>query len=415
MAVSPPVQQPDPFMTALKNALFISTPQTHAPLDMNTSVQAGQKTPSMATIYASLGAPLNLSSIIVAMPGRVGSGYIAVPPVTQWTGVNRYGSYDKNGVYTTGYQNWKNGTLSYFKLDSRSVPVEIWDDQLNTWRPYLEFLGDPYPITPIIIDKVLNDQKRSELALNMASSGFFKAKSSEYITIGDEVSPGSLGTIDLKGMLNKDDYDLLTQYLTFMPRQFLRNFFMLKIYPGIPWAQAPFSTTSMAEGTMIKDQIYGGYYGYKAYMPMVWAGFVDLFNVANLNYVNQNQLSPWDWEQKKLTAYYQSQDSGHIADLQKQFTEFDNVTLALDPLAKKIMDDFASLPKLGDVGMEINRQNAVKELLKMKEYESAQAIVDAFRYAKDTVLGPELTKPIENNVVLSNGTVLAEKTRATTI
>ena len=79
-------------------------------------------------------------------------------------------------------------------------------------------------------------------------------------------------------------------------------------------------------------------------------------------------------------------------------------------ILQKIMDDFQKLPKLGDPGFEINRQNAIKQLLLLKDYESAQAVVDAYRYAADTVIGPTLEEPIPVNVMDKNGTVLAEKT-----
>lgn len=327
-------------------------------------------------------------SFQVQTPGPVGIAYVPVLPLVQYSGLNYYGTQP--------------GSSAYFNVDQSSVPVQIYDN--GAWRLYSEFLGDSNPKLPLLIDKVLNDAARQNIATNMASSGLFKAKT-EYLTIGDEVQ--GEGTIDFAGLLRPDDILMLKQYLTFMPRQFLWNFFIQKIYPQIPQAGV---LGSMNEGKIITDPIYGTAYGYKTYQNLVWAGFIEVFNQANLDYINTNKIDAWTWEGQKNAAYVTSQDTAQIAALQAQFTQFNDVTLALDPIAKGIMDDFATLPKLGDLGMEINRQNAVKELLKMKEYTSAQAIVDAFRYAKDTVVGTALTQPIPADVVLSDGTVMAEKT-----
>lgn len=328
----------------------------------------------------------------VMTPGPSGTAYVPVLPLVQYSGINNYGSLS----------DIQSGVVSYFNLDQNNVPVEIFDN--GAWREYSEFLSDPNPKLPLLIDKVMTDATRQAVALDMATSGLFKAKT-KYITVGDEV-PGE-GTIDFASLISSDDMTMLKQYLTFMPRQFLRNFFMQKIYPQIPMSGI---YGSVNEGKLVTDPIYGTTYQYKSYQNMVWAGFVDVFNQANLEYVNTNKIDPWAWENQKNDAYYTSQNADQVAALQAQFTEFNNVTLALDPIAKAIMDDFATLPKLGDLGMEINRQNAIKELLKMKEYETAQAIVDAYRYVKDTVVGDQLTKPIPADIVLSNGTVMAEKT-----
>ncbi len=299
------------------------------------------------------------------------------------------------------------GAYEYYRLDQNGFPLEKYMN--GQWKKAYPILQFTYPIgaglvrRPANMVPAMSDQDKEQLALELAASNLFKPLTN-YLTIGDE-TPGS-GAIDFKSLLDEDTYSLLKQYLSFMPRQFLWDFFMQKIYPGIPFAQVYGEVT---EGNWITSPIYGTSYMYKSYLNLVWMGFVDMFNVANLAFINETQMQPWDWENEKLLAYNMSQDQAALDEMRARFDEYNNVTLVLDPIAKNIMEQYASLPKLGDLGMEINRQNAVKELLKRAEYDSAQAIIDAFRYAKDTVLGPILINPIPKNIVMPSGVVLAEK------
>lgn len=266
---------------------------------------------------------------------------------------------------------------------------------------------------------------RAEVENQLNSTNIFKPKT-QYILIGDEPSGGP-GVVDLKSMLAADAYDGLKKFLTLMPRQMLWDFFTRKVWPSLPWdANTPadpddyFGKIKFADFTgrgvdlryanSNADAIYGTQHQKKAFEDMVWAAFIDLFNEVNLAYVNQNQLDPWDWEQKKLDAYYVSQSKQAIEDLTKEIDEFRDVSLALDPKAKAIMEQYTLLPKLGDLGFEINRQNAIKELLKQRDYITAQAIVDAYRYAQDTVIGEQLTKPVPYDVVAEDGQMIARAT-----
>lgn len=301
-----------------------------------------------------------------------------------------------------------NGAYQYFRVDVNGFPVGRFEN--GSWnmsyRPGPEYKTGPTTYRrPFYMEPALSNSSDQQLALEMAGSQLFKNKTS-YLVIGDEPQGGT-GTVDLKALIEDDIYQMLKKYLTFMPRQLLRDFFMKKIWPGIP-QNSIYGETD--EGRMIYDPIYGGYHFKKSYEDMVWAAFIDLFNVANLEYINQKQISAWAWEQQKTDGYITSQNSDSLNELSKQFDQAGDVALALDPIALKIMDEFATLPKLGDPGFEINRQNALKQLLLMKEYTTAQAIVDAYRYTKDTVLGPQLEAPIPFNLVGKDGTVLAEKT-----
>jgi|GEM_PF-4502491 len=251
---------------------------------------------------------------------------------------------------------------------------------------------------------VIDDSTNQAALRQLADTGLFKLKT-QYITVGDEVAVGK-GVVDLKKMLKAEQYAGLLQYLSFMPRSMLWTFFMQKIWPGLP--NNP--VTYMDGIQKMKTSMYGDTHGMKQFEDLVWAAFIDAFNIANLKYVNDNQMEPWDWEEKKTNAYYISTSDTAIYALANEIQGFQDVSLALDPQAKKIMEAYALLPKYGDIGLEINRQNAVKEILKKREYATAQAVIDAFRYISKTELGPILTKKIPFNIVTESGKIVAEAT-----
>lgn len=257
------------------------------------------------------------------------------------------------------------------------------------------------------IKNQMTPEENQALGQTLKDSGMFKPKTS-YLLIGDEPAGGA-GVLDLKSFLPSADVESLKQFLTFMPRSIFREWFMTKVWPNLPqnyvWDYR--TNTGLSEDY----EVYGNDRRFKKqFEDLLWASFIDLFNEANLSYVNQNQIEPWTWEQQKLEAYYVSQSNEAINAVESEFNSFLDVTLSLDPKAKEIMDAYESIPKLGDQGLEINRQNAVKELLKQKDYVLAQAIVDAYRYAQDTVLGPILTEPIPFDVTNEVGGAIVKKT-----
>lgn len=224
-----------------------------------------------------------------------------------------------------------------------------------------------------------------------------------YIEIGDEPKGGKgLYVIDLRTMLPADAYDNLRKYLTLMPRQLLWDFFMQKIWPGIPQGvqEVPFEVTS----------IYGDTHQNKSFESLIWGAFVDLFNEANLEYINAQQISPWAWEGQKMDAYLVSQSEEAIAELENEISANMDISLALDKEANKIMEQYIELPRLGDTGLEISRQNAIKELLKKKDYVTAQAAVDAFKYISQSELGPALAQPIPFDITSEDGEVSVKAT-----
>lgn len=350
------------------------------------------------------------------IPAPIPESYKQGPFYYAW-GVNPYNyaiqpeELPKDGfIYDPTTDTWK-GKLVVYKMSSMHVPVEVLNPTTNLWVPNNGYLnGDArFRKYPFIVRATMEpDMTIDKVATELAASGLFKEKT-QYITIGDEPQ-GGRGVVDLKASLDPENYSNLKRYLSMMPRQILREFFMTKIYPDLPWDMWTKADQGIpSNARRVEDPIYGGFHYKKSFEDMVWAAFIDLFNEANLEYINKNRLDPWSWEEQKTEAYYVSTDSQALAELEQELEGFRNVSLGFDPKAKVILEQLTKLPKLGDIGFEINRQNAIKELLKMKEYDTAQAIVDAFRYASETELGETLSKPIPYDITTGDGFVVAQK------
>ena len=431
-----------PLPPQLQSLLFVSTPDARAPYDPAPLLpgqvsfdapylKASEKVPGvpsalpndLGNFLAFNGIDLQPLPVLTSLklpppaPGgmafsRVVGSYIPLDPFTQYRGVGRYDIVDEFGISISGYWVERLQPVSIFALDAQNVAFQIWDYPLAGFRNYDEFLYDPLvPQVPTFTEPVLSPAGQNQIAFDMAQSLLFKDKVA-YLIVGDEVrgnlSGTATGVMNLQTLMTDSDFTSFKSYLTFMPRANLWQFFMTQIYPGIPMAGA---VGDIREGTQVTDPTYGTVYIYKSYQDLVWAAVIDVFNQANAEYMAKTGLSdPWAWETQKTNAFYTTQNQTVMDNLRQQFQDFSDVGLALDPLAKPIMDEYATLPPLGDTGLEINRENAIKELLKSKEYVVAQAIVDAYRYAQDTIIGPALANPIPMDVIGQDGTVLLHKT-----
>lgn len=299
------------------------------------------------------------------------------------------------------------GLTSHYQLDQNGNVYAIFDESADAWVLAQDVGGIEKPTD---LSEALNTEEKGELAAQMLETGLFRKKT-QYILIGDEPSGGS-GVVNLQESFGEEDYKNLKKFLTFMPRQLLREFFMQKIWPDLPWtAFLDKNSGPPSDAVLVRDPIYGTSHYKKNYEDMVWAAFLDVFNEANLEHINQEQIEPWTWESQKMEGYYLSQDNATMQNLEVEFAKFRDISLETDPKAKAIMEQFATLTKLGDVGLEITRQNAVKELLKMKEYQAAQAVVDAYRYAEQTEVGEAMKEPIPFDIKLASGEVVAKATK----
>ena len=303
-------------------------------------------------------------------------GYAPAEPLTLWAGTITFD--DKQTFYKVDPQ----GFLAF----KYNMDLGEWED--GTIKRFVT------PTKFHVATEADNFIDKKELAKALMDTGMFVAKT-RYIEIGDEPKGGS-GALNLKSMLLPDEVANIKKFLTFMPRSMLRDWFMKEVWPSIP---ANFSDSyGLKQGTK------------KQFEDLVWAAFIEIFNEANLEHVTREKKDPWDWEEEKVEAYYISQNEPALKELEGQISEYQGLALAFDPQAQAIMEQYAMLPKVGDLGLEINRQNAVKELLRQKDYASAQAIVDAFRYAADTVIGPAIENPIPFDIVAADGSAVVRRT-----
>lgn len=218
----------------------------------------------------------------------------------------------------------------------------------------------------------------------------------EYIEVGDEV-PGD-AALSLEKTLKAEEYQNIKTLMTHMPRAYLREWYMKTVWPNLP-TRASLGLPS----EMIYDKLYGTYIENKPDNDLVWASFIEVFNQANLEYINLKKLDPWTWENEKLEAFYLSKDQKALDELKSSFQRFTDESLSKDPRAKRILEQFAALPKLGDTGLEVNRQNSIRELLKAQEYAAAQAAVDALRYMSESKFGEGMMKPLSMDITLDTG------------
>lgn len=213
-------------------------------------------------------------------------------------------------------------------------------------------------------------EKAFRVSEALAKNGLFKS-STNYIIIGDEPvdESGNIfhGVIDLQKQLGIEAITKLKSVLVMMPRMNFRGWFELNILPSLEWDYQN---------------------NERRFEKAIWGAFIELFNLANLEYVVQHQLEPWVWESQKKAAYDAVEYSPELARLQARLAQIPT-DLRMETLAKA----YSELPPLGDPGLEINRQNAVKELLKQGEYDTVQAIIDAYRYSHQTVLDSTIRSP----------------------
>ena len=228
----------------------------------------------------------------------------------------------------------------------------------------------------------------------LAETGLFKEKT-EYIIVGDEVRGSAV--FNLKSQLSAESYAQLKQFLTFVPRQHLHDWFMETVQHQLP------SPMADAQDPFFTDPITGKIHQKRGFEDFIWASFIDLFNEANLEYINQAQIDPWTWEQEKMEAFLMSKAKGEIEAIEDDISRFTEQGLESDPEARTILVRFAELPKLGDTGLEINRQNVIRQLLMTGDYKLAEAVVDVFSFLDESDLKEVLKAPIPFDIVTGDG------------
>jgi hypothetical protein len=295
--------------------------------------------------------------------------------------------------------------LTYYQIDANGFIVAEYSPTTGNWIGYLD--GGPFTM-PSDVTNSLSSEDMLNIAASLQAAGTFTANT-DYLLIGDEPNPTGEGTLDLSSLISAAQYTQLTQFLTVMPREFLRSWFVANVLPSIPHV-IPSSASpgnSYSNDTDVADFTTTASPGQPGmYDDLVWGAFINVFNIANLAYVTANNLEPWAWETQKTEAYYTSQSQPAMASLEASLQQDSDTALSLDPQATAVMQNYLALPPLGDPGLEITRQNAIRELLVQQEYASAQSIVDAYSMAGTGVLSQVLTNPIPYDIVTGAGNTI---------
>lgn len=256
------------------------------------------------------------------------------------------------------------GALTYYRVDQNGVIIYEYQSSEQRWAYFKETsngFAEPNDLTPAIS---LDDLK--QIKSSIINSGLIKLKT-DYLIIGDEPAKG-IAVIDLKSRIGEEKYFNFKTLLRFLPRMYLRAWYDKNIKPA---------------------------------HDMLWAAIIDTFNEANLEHIQENNMTPWQWEEEKLKSYYLAENKPVLDELNAKFAAYKELNTSPDPQAQALMMEYQKIPKIGDQGLEISRQSAIKELLVRKEYEAVKGIIDAFRYAQYTILNEAIVKPIPFDLVVS--------------
>lgn len=292
--------------------------------------------------------------------------YSPIPPIVQMRGTDP-----------------SSGLSMLYQIDSNGIAVGRWDNASNSWQDFKEYGPFPRPddLGPAISEAEINSGLDS-----LVDEGVL-VKTSEYLKIGDEVGSGGRLTVDLRSALGMPEYEKLRELLKTMPRQILRSWFDFTIVQKLP--PAPSGSKKAGE-------------------DLLWMAFVNLFNEVNLIFCNENNLKPWDYEQDKLEAYLKSQNKSELEKLEEQFAQYKGI---LNAEGREILIQYGRLPKIKDLGLEITRQASIVELLKRGDYDSAQAVIDAYRYVDQTIVGKAIKESIPFDVGLEDGQIIKKSTQ----
>lgn len=280
-----------------------------------------------------------------------------------------------------------NGQETYYKVNDSGILVEAYVN--NTFTPIIYnpsseptvFVDGSYvkitlPPTSALTEAFTSQD--ADIVVNDIIERGLITPLTEYI-IGDH-HPVGKAVVSIKSRIGEEDYNKLKSLLTFLPRMNLWAWFQETVMPNI--------------------QSYG------SYEDMVWAAFVEAFNEANLEYISKNNLDPWSWEEQKVETYYLAENKNALLALEERYDGYIELNVNPDATAKALMLEYSELPKIGDIGLEISRQFAIKQLLIRKEYATVKGIIEAFRYASQSPIASAIEQKLPFDIVMGDNTVL---------
>jgi hypothetical protein len=321
-------------------------------------------------------------------------------PYSMWHAAIQVDADGPVGGYIDPLYNVYVWPLALLRANGALLPIYIWNPKIGDWqwyrsyvnedqigrmvsRPFLLFPFEPEedPTVIMVLDEALPLSPKDLAAVTavISTSTLPLVVPTEYIVMGDEV-PGKM-ILDFHAMLvqsgTPDADDLIKQLrelFSCMPRMMLRPWFDDNIRAQLEWN----------------------------YVDAIWAATVELFNSANVEAATAASLQPWDYEQKKLDSYYESQNSAKVDQLKATMDSY--AASFSDPRALDILNQYQTLPRLGDIGFEISRQAGIKALIQQGKYDEAQGIIEAFKYMDYTEYGDGFKKPLPVDVTMPDGT-----------
>ena len=232
----------------------------------------------------------------------------------------------------------------------------------------------------------------------------------------DEPLKEGVAVLDVDAVLEPDHLDSLTKAFLSIPYTQYEEFFNKEIWVDIPQAKMLPVPTPVPRPFKVFEKVTPQSDFIVANVPvnidashrgLIFNGLKDLYRRVNLQYCKENNTTPVEWEKMKTEAYLLSQDPKRVEAIKESMKLM--ADLSLDPKAKVILEKYVQLPKIGDVGLEINRQTSIRQLLLAKEYETAEAIVEFFRYAAESSLAKSIESPLPFDITDQSGTVIARK------
>lgn len=217
--------------------------------------------------------------------------------------------------------------------------------------------------------------RKQDFNQTLFQAGLFK-NNKKYLVVGDE--PQGAMSFDIAQVLSPESAESFKKLSLILPRSMLLEWFEKNLSPSISFAQR----------------------------DMIWGAIINLFNETNLNYIKSHPgLTIESWESNKITNMVENSTNEAVKSIQDRFNQYEQNS-NLPVKAQKLLLAYAELPRLGDLGLEISRQSAVNELIKKKQYDMVQAIIDAYRYAHQTEIGKALKEPIPFDIQDQSGRVV---------
>lgn len=367
-----------------------------------------------------------LSTAMVPSVSTYGSPIISTTPMWNGQPVPNWSPAYSPSLPLVQYQGTdpSSGQINIYQVDQNGYLWKRFNASSGSWdSSTLGEFSRPANLTPLF-----GAQEQAQAADALTTNGVI-TEVTPYLIVGDEPDISLQNAIDLSTMLKPDDLTAIKSIFSQLPRAVLWQWFKDNVQNALPngYTVDKKGVPTMTYGPggiplySIRQNIYGETPTTRKLMQdETWSAFINLFNESNVEAIKvQMPFAPlssqtfWDWEAKKVEAFNAQVTSDEMKTLDTTMDSYIEAATPVDPEASYLMQQYALLPKIGDLGLEISRQNAIKELLKQKEYKAVEGIIDAYKYLHTTMLSDAVTSPIPFDIVSSDGSLVQKTTTPT--